>query len=564
VSTWASERVALVIGNGDYKEASLTNPANDAKDIAKTLRTLNFDVIEKINLNQKQMIQAIQQFNEKLSDNTVGLFYFAGHGIQVSGENYLLPLDASLTLKEKVLDEMVGVRSILTKMKAAHHGLNIMILDACRNNPFQGRGIPTALGGHKGLARVDAPTGSLIVYATAPGTTASDGDGKNGLFTKYLLKNMTRPNLDVALMLRDTRSEVMRESKRLGYREQVPWESSSLLTRFCFAGCAKKNPRQRPKAEPSSLKKLVFGFNFDGAPISYPEFIRGERTNMPLGFCQHLARYLRQQGYHVSPMPLSIDERFEVFPNMLQGKTGVLCGPNTITAERKAKIEDAALGYSGEFSQSFMTTTAKLLMRSSKRGDLYNKQKRGLIKVGVFSVKNKDMLNTTSISIIRSLSLKVILLNSRAEALRRLQLAEDDPASIDAYLSDEIIVENMLQEIRIPQNYHVEPPNDLFGYSWENFGLVIYNEPELTIVLNKWLASPATQELLLPLIPESGFTYRCSIENDCEAVSTTSKFMPFVGLLLMILMASFLMIYRWKNQMVCTKKNQKNQKTLND
>ncbi len=232
---WASERVALVIGNGDYKNVSaLTNPINDAKDMSKTLRGLGFEVIEATNLNRKEMGAVITEFGEKLGKNTVGLFYYAGHGLQLDGHNYLLPLDSSIHKQDEVPYESIHVDRILQKMESANNSLNIMILDACRNNPFKGRGSFRDISG--GLARVNAPIGSLIIYATAPGRKAADGDGKNGLFTKYLLKNMVRPDLDVALMLRDTRNEVIQEAKRLGY-EQVPWTSSSLLTSFCFVNC---------------------------------------------------------------------------------------------------------------------------------------------------------------------------------------------------------------------------------------------------------------------------------------------------------------------------------------
>lgn len=234
-TAWASERVALVIGNGDYKKvSSLVNPINDAKDMAKTLRGLGFEVIEATNLKRKEMGAAITKFGEKLDKDTVGLFYYAGHGLQLDGQNYLLPLNALITNKDEVRYESISVDRVLAKMESAHNRLNIMILDACRNNPFKGRGGFRDMSG--GLARVNAPIGSLIIYATAPGRKAADGDGKNGLFTKHLLKNMVRPGLDVALMLRDTRNEVIQEAKRLGY-EQVPWTSSSLLTSFCFVNC---------------------------------------------------------------------------------------------------------------------------------------------------------------------------------------------------------------------------------------------------------------------------------------------------------------------------------------
>jgi len=260
-SALAKDRIALVIGNGDYKKvSSLANPSNDARDIANTLRTLGFEVIEKHNLNRKQMGNAIHQFGQRLGKDTVGLFYYAGHGLQIKGKNYLLPLNAPINSKDEVPYETIDVDRILSKMETAGNGLNIMILDACRNNPFKGRGGFRDLG--RGLARVNAPTGSLIIYATALGEKAADGQGKNGLFTKHLLKNMVRPQLDVEIMLRDIRYGVIQEAKRLGY-QQVPWSTSSLSTPFCFAGCRQSKqlpviPTQpKPKIATVSTQPVV-------------------------------------------------------------------------------------------------------------------------------------------------------------------------------------------------------------------------------------------------------------------------------------------------------------------
>jgi hypothetical protein len=219
------KRVALVIGNGRYvRGAALKNSTNDARDMASSLRGLGFDVIEKRDVTQKEMNRAIIEFGNKLTPDTVALFYFAGHGMQVRGKNYLLPVDAQIGNESTVRAETVDVDTVLDQLGASP--LNIVILDACRNNPFERKFRST--GG--GLAQIDAPKGTLIAYATAPGHTAADGDGKNGLYTQELLKAMQQPGLTVEQVFKRVRSGVTRASND----QQTPWESSSLTGEFYF------------------------------------------------------------------------------------------------------------------------------------------------------------------------------------------------------------------------------------------------------------------------------------------------------------------------------------------
>ena len=172
----SSKRIALVIGNGAYTKAPpLKNPPNDARDMAATLRTLGFDVTSGINTNQRDMKRLIREFGQKLKTGGSGLFYYAGHGVQSKGRNYLIPIDADIQSEAEVEDAGVDASLVLNYMDDAQNGLNIVILDACRNNPFS-RSFRSA---STGLAQVDAPTGTLIAYATAPGRVASDGTGQN-------------------------------------------------------------------------------------------------------------------------------------------------------------------------------------------------------------------------------------------------------------------------------------------------------------------------------------------------------------------------------------------------
>ncbi len=222
-------RVALVIGNSAYPTAALKNPVNDARAISAKFRSLGFDVITRENVKQKDMTRAITQFGEKLAKSgTVGIFYYAGHGMQVRGKNYLIPVDAQISSEASVRSEAVDVDSLLEQL--ATSALGIVILDACRNNPFERR----FRGAAGGLAQMDAPKGILIAYATAPGKVASDGDGRNGLYTQEFLRMLDEPGLKVE----DVFKRVRRRVADATADQQVPWESSSLTGDFYFTGGA--------------------------------------------------------------------------------------------------------------------------------------------------------------------------------------------------------------------------------------------------------------------------------------------------------------------------------------
>ena len=228
-SVTSARRVALVIGNGAYTNApGLKNPPNDARDMAAMLKTLGFDVTSGVNLNQREMKRVIREFGMKLKGGGSGLFYYAGHGVQSRGRNYLIPVDAIIQSEAEVEDSGVDAALVLNFMDDAQNGLNIVILDACRNNPFA-RSFRSA---NDGLAQVDAPTGTLIAYATAPGRVASDGVGQNGLYTSELLKQMQVPGVSITDTFMRVRAEVMKQTGN----KQVPWEASSLVGSFYFIG----------------------------------------------------------------------------------------------------------------------------------------------------------------------------------------------------------------------------------------------------------------------------------------------------------------------------------------
>ena len=233
ISNHAKEnRIALVIGNSDYKKISgLTNTVNDAKEMSKTLKNLGFKVIEKINVNREEMMSAIDNFREELvSKKGVGLFYYSGHGIQVNGENYLVPTDADIKSESQVSFRAVNAGEVLSAMYDAKSNVNIVILDACRDNPFKSF---SRSSNSKGLASMNAPKGTIVAYATSPGSVASDGGNKkNGLYTSKLLKYLKVKNLKIEEIFKKVRNEMDNETRGA----QIPWESSSLTGDFYFSG----------------------------------------------------------------------------------------------------------------------------------------------------------------------------------------------------------------------------------------------------------------------------------------------------------------------------------------
>ncbi|MDP2811469.1 MAG: caspase domain-containing protein [Rhodocyclaceae bacterium] len=237
----SDKKVALVIGNAAYKDAPLKNPVNDARALSAKLRSVGFDVILGENLGQRDMTRLVTRFGEKLAGKGVGLFFYAGHGMQVKGRNYLLPVDAQISNEASARSESLDLDQILDHMSASGSQFNLVVLDACRNNPFERR---FRSGGGGGLAQIDAPKGTLIAFATAPGKVAMDGDGENSTYTAALLRALSEPGLPVENVFKRVRGEV----SRITGDQQVPWESSSLTGDFYFL------PTAAPAAKPAEAK----------------------------------------------------------------------------------------------------------------------------------------------------------------------------------------------------------------------------------------------------------------------------------------------------------------------
>ena len=219
-------RTALVIGNSAYSSGPLKNPVNDAADVAAMLKKLGFTVTLKKDAKLQEMDEAIEAFGNSLKRGGVGLFYYAGHGVQVNGTNYLLPVGARINKESDVKYQAVDANRILDEMATANNGLNIVMLDACRDNPY----VRSFRNATRGLAIVSsAPSGTFISYSTSPGNVARDGDGRNSPYTKALLENIDKKGLTINDVFMNVRTKVKKETG------QVPWELSSLEGRFYFA-----------------------------------------------------------------------------------------------------------------------------------------------------------------------------------------------------------------------------------------------------------------------------------------------------------------------------------------
>jgi uncharacterized caspase-like protein len=222
----ALPRIALVIGNCAYTDAPLLNPINDAKAIAHELKQFGFAVELHTDNSRQSMQAAIAAYCERLArQRSVGLFYFAGHALQVDWRNFLVPVDARLATAEDVRRHTVDLTTLFSGLTKAGNPMNIVVLDACRDNPFSAE---RRTG--KGLSQMDAPTGTLLAYATAPGNVAADGSGKHGLYTENLLREMTAPEARIEDVFKRVRLAVRRRSNG----QQIPWESTSLEDDFYF------------------------------------------------------------------------------------------------------------------------------------------------------------------------------------------------------------------------------------------------------------------------------------------------------------------------------------------
>jgi uncharacterized caspase-like protein len=227
IAAQPEQRLALVIGNSAYKAGPLTNPVNDARAMAVKLQQLGFTVIKKEDASLEEMMSSVRDFGSQLANGGVGLFYYAGHGVQSRGANYLIPVDSDIRSEDELATRAYNANEVLEKMDTAKNRINMVILDACRDNPFA----RSFRSGSRGLAGMDqAPSGTLVAYATSPGATASDGVGANGLYTEQLLQEMSVQGAKLEEVFKRVRVSVKERSEG----KQLPWEMSSVTGDFYF------------------------------------------------------------------------------------------------------------------------------------------------------------------------------------------------------------------------------------------------------------------------------------------------------------------------------------------
>jgi len=252
----AGGRVALVVGNGAYRHVpELPNARNDGKAMAATLRELGFEVLEGIDVDMRQTAELVRRFTRRIDDAEVALFYYAGHGLQVDGENYLVPVDAKLERPEDLEWETLPASRVVSLLDSRER-TNIVILDACRNNPFArrlARGATRSVRVGSGLADMRGGLGTFIAFATAPNDVALDGDGANSPFTAALVRRMREPGLEIRQIMTLVRRDVVQATDG----DQVPWDHSSLLGDFYFVPPEDSPPRSEPavaarRQEPSA------------------------------------------------------------------------------------------------------------------------------------------------------------------------------------------------------------------------------------------------------------------------------------------------------------------------
>ncbi len=272
------QRVALVIGNSNYENApDLANPGNDARSMAQLLNSAGFEVISATDLTQNDMLKVVQDFSSKVAargQNTVAMIYYAGHGVQLAGENYLVPVDAKISSPTDLVSNSVRLVDVMATLDSIPSRLRIVLLDACRNNPFK-----EINDAGRGLAIVDAPNGSIVGYSTAPGTEALDGtDGHSPYFSAFQ-KHAQVPNVPIEQLFKRVRLEVNNTTEG----KQVPWESSSLTSDFTFFGdtavAAMRPPVKGPVVQmasnlPSRSARQAYDYVLsEGSPQYYEEFI---------------------------------------------------------------------------------------------------------------------------------------------------------------------------------------------------------------------------------------------------------------------------------------------------
>ncbi|WP_194392973.1 caspase family protein [Bradyrhizobium sp. CCBAU 51765] len=318
------QRVALVIGNANYQNApQLANPDDDAQSMAQFLNSAGFEVVAATDLTQDDMLRVVQDFSAKVASrgpNTVAMVYYAGHGVQLAGENYLVPVDAKVSSPTELVNNSVRLVDVMSTLETIPSRMRIVILDACRNNPF-----PEVNDAGRGLAIVDAPNGSIVGYSTAPGAEALDGTGGHSPYTQAFLNVAREPNVPIEQLFKRVRLQVNQTTSGA----QIPWESSSLTSDFTFFGdtavAANRPPVKAPVVQmasslPSRSTRQAYDYVVsEGRPEYYQEFIQ-MYPHDPL--CDHvrwlLKNLLISQAWHKAVLansPLAYKSFYDSYGN---------------------------------------------------------------------------------------------------------------------------------------------------------------------------------------------------------------------------------------------------------
>ena len=355
------QRVALVIGNGAYKASPLKNPVNDARDMATKLRSLGFVVVERNNLGVKQIGSTLREFRSKLTPGSVALIFYAGHGLQIKGENYLPAVDAEIMGEEDVPNQSLAIRQIMDVLVDAKTRLNLVFLDACRDNPYA-RSFRSA---SRGLSKENAPSGTLISFATRPGGVAADGDGRNGIYTSALLQQIDNVGLPIEQVLKRVVTSVKTSTKN----QQEPWMEGSIEGEFCFGDCSAVTAT--PAAAPAlSAAQLEERFWEDTKSVGNKEAFEAYIASYPQGRYVALARANINRLANVptttttpyAPQPLVTKPTPEL--------TKPVEEPLTLTAEeRQAETPQFIWPARGKLLNGFNESASKGLDISGKAGD---------------------------------------------------------------------------------------------------------------------------------------------------------------------------------------------------
>ncbi|MBL8288967.1 MAG: caspase family protein [Rubrivivax sp.] len=241
-ATAVGSKHALLIGNAQYAQSPLRNPENDARDLGEALRALGFEVTVLLNATRAQMLEATARFARRLDRNALSLVYFGGHGVQVGGRNFVLPILPANALKsgDDLPAQAVSLEAMMAPLASARPRFNLVVLDACRDNPF-GDGRQRG-----GLAPLDAPPNTLVAFATSPGKVAFDGEGRNGTYTAHLLRHIGKRELRIEEVFKLVRAGVLEESRG----RQLPWENTALVGELALAAYPQPLPTAAAVAAP--------------------------------------------------------------------------------------------------------------------------------------------------------------------------------------------------------------------------------------------------------------------------------------------------------------------------